>query len=250
VQRYRAPALEKGLDILELLARRAVPMTLSEIADGVGRSKSELFRMLQVLEGRGYLARAEGTEAYVLTNRLFLLGMEHPPNKGLLEVALPIMHQLAGEILEPCHLVIPSDEFIVVIARVDPPSDLGFVVRIGHRRPLTQSTSGLVLLSFQSESTRERWLSILDSKDIRYDRKQLLGKLKTIRAQGFACIASELVAGVTDLSAPIMLHNAAVAALTVPHVDRRAAKVGEKESIKHLCAAATRITHDLSYGSA
>ena len=39
--RYRAPALEKGLDILELLAAESVPMTLTRIVNRLGRSHGE-----------------------------------------------------------------------------------------------------------------------------------------------------------------------------------------------------------------
>ena len=38
--RYEAPALEKGLDILELLAGAASAMNLSRISEAVGRSRS------------------------------------------------------------------------------------------------------------------------------------------------------------------------------------------------------------------
>ena len=116
---YRAPALEKGLEILEFLAPKTRAMKLSEISAGLKRSKSEIFRMLQVLEQCQYLGRPEGEDGYVLTNRLFLLGMEHPPVKGLMETALPVMHHLAQQILQPCHLAIPSEELIVVVARVE-----------------------------------------------------------------------------------------------------------------------------------
>ena len=44
LQKYSAPALEKGLDILELLSLSASEMSLSQIAAGVGRSKNEIFR--------------------------------------------------------------------------------------------------------------------------------------------------------------------------------------------------------------
>src|SRR5579872_3095048 len=127
-KRYRAPALEKGLEILEYLAPRTGALSLSQISGGLGRSKSEIFRMLQVLEERRYLARPAGAEGYVLTNRLFMLGMEHPPVKGLIEAAMPVMHALAAQILQPCHLAIPSEEHIVVIARAESPGDVGFVV--------------------------------------------------------------------------------------------------------------------------
>src|SRR3546814_16243507 len=45
---YAAPALEKGLDILELRSSVSRPMGLSDLSPAVGRSKNEIFRMLQV----------------------------------------------------------------------------------------------------------------------------------------------------------------------------------------------------------
>jgi len=244
-RRYRAPALEKGLEILELLAPRTRAMKLADIAAGLGRSKSEIFRMLQVLEQRQYLARPAGEEGYVLSNRLFLLGMEHPPVKGLLEAAMPGMHRLAERILQPCHLAIPSEELIVVIARVESPADVGFVVRVGHRRPIPHSTSGLVLLAFQPEETRARWLETLARKHVRYERKGLAGCLRGIAARGYACIPSKVVAGVTDLSAPILQRGAAIAALTVPFAARRGARGEPGSSIEHLRRAAGGISQEL-----
>ena len=83
---------------LAILAMIAVEeMSVTAIAESLGRSKSEIFRMLQVLEARGYLARGENDSSYVLTNRLFLLGMERPPIKDLARAALPVMHRLADE---------------------------------------------------------------------------------------------------------------------------------------------------------
>jgi DNA-binding IclR family transcriptional regulator len=244
-KRYRAPALEKGLEILEFLAPRAGAMTLSEISAGVGRSKSEIFRMLQVLEQRRYLARPPDTEGYVLTNRLFMLGMEHPPVKGLMEAAMPVMHELAEQILQPCHLAIPSEELIIVIARVESPGDVGFVVRVGHRRPITHSTSGLVLLAFQPQAIRGDWLRTLQRKKVRYEPNRLTDQLQGIASRGYACIPSEVVAGVTDLSAPVLLQGTAIAALTVPFAERRGSCGEPSEAIDRLRRAADRISREL-----
>lgn len=244
-RRYRAPALEKGLEILEFLAPGTRAMTLSEISVGLKRSKSEIFRMMQVLEQRQYLMRPAGEEGYVLTNRLFLLGMEHPPVKGLLETSIPVMHHLAEEIVQPCHLAIPSAELIIVIARVESPGDVGFVVRVGHRRPIPHSTSGLVLLAFQPQDVRDRWLETLQRMRVRYERKRLAERLRNIAARGYACIPSEVIAGVTDLSAPILQHGAAIAALTVPFEERRGARGEPGNSIEQLRRAASRISREL-----
>ena len=240
--KYRAPALDKGLDILELLARTTGSLNLTEVAQAIGYSKSEIFRMLQVLEARGYLARVESDSSYVLTNRLFLLGMERPPIKDLTEAALPVMHRLADQIRHPCHLVVASQDQIVVIARVDAPSDLGFVVRVGHRRPLAHSTSGLVLFAFQSEETQERWLTMMEATEPRFKRKPFLASAAEVREQGYASLPSEAVDAVTDLSAPILQREHAVGALTIPFVERHPSTVLVKQAVGHLREAVKDIS--------
>ncbi len=240
--KYRAPALDKGLDILELLARTPGSLNLTEVAQGIGYSKSEIFRMLQVLEARGYLVREANDSAYALTNRLFLLGMERPPIKDLTEAALPVMHRLAEQTRHSCHLVVPSQDQIVVIARVDAPTDLGFVVRVGHRRPLAHSTSGLVLFAFQSEETQARWLATMEAGEARFKRKAFLASAAQIREQGYASLPSEAVDAVTDLSAPILQREHAVGTLTIPFVERHPVTVPVKQAIVHLREAVKEIS--------
>jgi DNA-binding IclR family transcriptional regulator len=247
--KYRAPALDKGLDILELLAKATQPLSIAEISDGVGRSRGEIFRMLQVLEDRDYIARPDGEGSYSLTPRLFRLGMEQPPVKNLLETAMPVMHRLADEIDQSCHLVVPSQEQIVVIARVDPPGETGLVVRVGHRRPISHSASGYVLLAWQTDDTRERWFRTMLEHEPSLKRARVEATIKEVRAAGLATIASEVVDGVTDLSAPIIEGNHAVCALTVPFMERRGAKVDMKATARFLVAAAGDVSRELSHGA-
>ena len=243
--RYDAPALEKGLDILELLARATSAMNLSRISDAVGRSRSEMYRVLHVLERRQFVERLPDDDRYVLTNRLFLLGMERPPVKGLIEIALPMMHKMSDEVEQACHLVVPSDQYMVVIARVESPYNLGMVVRIGHRRPLLEATSGLVLVAFQPETVRERWLQKYGAAARRPARASLVATLATIREQGYAAIPSTVVPGVTDISAPVLLGSAAVAALAVPYMDLAGVRMSRDEVIATVRTTAKEISAKL-----
>src|SRR3546814_10175017 len=94
---YSAPALEKGLDILELLAAVGTPLTTRQVAERLGRSKNEIFRMVHVLIERDYIAREPGSEGLALTNKLFSLGMQTPPARDLVTVAAPVVERLAGD---------------------------------------------------------------------------------------------------------------------------------------------------------
>ena len=84
--KYAVPAVEKALDVLELLSEQAVPMTQAQLCRALGREPGELFRMLSALEARGYLRR-EDSGGYVLTLKLFELSRTHSPHEQLLRAA-------------------------------------------------------------------------------------------------------------------------------------------------------------------
>ncbi|WP_341786092.1 IclR family transcriptional regulator [Sphingomonas oligoaromativorans] len=242
--KYRAPALQKGLEILEFLAATTVAMPMSDISAALGRSVSEIFRMLQVLEEHGYIARSG--EGYRLTNRLFALGMQQPPVRELLTCALPEMHDFAAATGQSCHLAIVSGAEMVVVANVEAPGLLGFAVRMGYRRPLTLSASGHVLLAFQPEAARAAMLRDIAAAGI--ESADLPARLSRVEAAGHVAMASPMLTAITDLSAPVLLHGAAQAALTVPFVDGAGAQVDRAGTTAALIAAAERISQALELG--
>ena len=70
LDRYRLPALDKGLDILELLAGEEEGLSQAEIAKAPGRTPNEHYRMLERLVRRGYVSR-NASDRYELTLKLF-----------------------------------------------------------------------------------------------------------------------------------------------------------------------------------
>lgn len=217
-RRYRAPALEKGLDILELLAKEGEPMTTSQIATKLGRSVSELFRMVLTLEARGYIAPIGGREGYGLTNKMFSLGLAQTPTRNLIELALPLMKSLSEETGQSCHLTVASNDQIVVVARIESPRDLGFSVRVGYRRPIVESTSGILLIGLLPDEERERAYEVLRASPQSAQMDTYLEKVESAVRQGFVQSKSDFVDGIFDLSSPIFNSKQIVAALTVPYV--------------------------------
>ena len=128
--RYSAPALDKGLDVLELLAAEPSGLGTREIAQRLRRSTGELFRMLLALERRGYIRRGEDG-SYVLTLRMFELSACHSPTERLIAAALPEMGALADQIGQSCHLAVYHDGRILVLTRVESPRPWGLMVRVG-----------------------------------------------------------------------------------------------------------------------
>ncbi len=217
--KYRAPALEKGLDVLELLAARGAPMGMAQIAAALDRSVSELFRMVQVLEQRGYVANAPSGDGLVLTNKLFSIGMARGPTKSLLEAALPVMRRLSDTIGQSCHLAVASAANMVVVARVEAPGSQGFSVRVGYHRAIVEATSGLVLYAFQPETVRDEWRKRLSVGVAPAAWAAFEARATKARADQHVQAFSDVTRHVLDISAPILGPDGVAAALTSPYVE-------------------------------
>jgi DNA-binding IclR family transcriptional regulator len=245
-RRYRAPALEKGLDILELLAAETSPVTLTGIVNRLGRSHGELFRMVQVLEFRGYIEQEEG--GYRLSDRLFSLGMQQPRTRTLVEAALPVMRQLAAAVGQSCHLALHSRGEMVVVARMESSEQVGFSVRVGHRRPLHQAASGAVLYAFQPADVRARWEALFDPPLSEKDLAEFRAHADEVRAREVEQTPSKFVAGVTDISAPVMRGGICAAALTVPYLKKLQPALSRRETCEMVRDAAAKISAQLVEG--
>jgi DNA-binding IclR family transcriptional regulator len=219
---YSAPALEKGLAILEALAAAGEPLTTRGIAERLGRSKNEIFRMVFVLLELGYLAREPGTDRLLLTNRLFDLGIRTPRARQLVEVAVPIMEGVSDESGHSAHLVVLSQGETVVVAAAAGGSDLSLTLRLGYRRPAVDATSGLIILAFLPGSLRQRLVAESAAQaGLTSKVDEILATLDEIAIQGYRISDSRDLIGVTDIGCPILRSDGqAIASIVIPYLNR------------------------------
>lgn len=207
---YSVPAVDKALDILELLAASPEPLTQTAIAEATGRSVGQLFRVLVTLERRGFLVRERGG-GYMLGTRLFDLAHQHEPLRGLRAAALPVMHDLAVDVQQSCNLAVLDGDRVRVIAQVESPADFGYRVRVGALFDAATTATGEVLL----------------------------GAPEVVRADA-------LQHGITDVVVAIRGAEAAtVAALTVPYVSTSFSTVAHDLVVTRTRAAAAAISDRL-----
>jgi DNA-binding IclR family transcriptional regulator len=219
--RYAAPALEKGLDILELLAAASDALTHSEIASRLGRSVPEIFRMLVCLEERGYISRMGPDESYQLTLKLFEIVHQHRPLQRLISQARPLVQRVASETGQSCHLAMLNSAEVVIVAQADAPGNMGFSVRPGANIDLLNTASGHVILAFQSDEVRARSLGAWRLRSGKPIPAGLHGHLQQIRRRGYEELASYQVHGVVNISCPVLnQHGEAIAAMTIPFIAR------------------------------
>ena len=219
---------------------RGGAMTPSQLSAELGRSVSELFRMIQVLEFRGFIELSDA--GYRLSNRLFTLGMQQAPLRSLSEVALPVMRDLAAATFQSCHLVVPSGDQIVVIARIESPGDIGYSVRIGYRRNLIEATSGLMLYGCASAAAqallRERLVAGFGASRV----ARFIEAAEAAAARGHVERPSDFVKGVTDLVAPILGADGIIATLITPYIESAPVVCDMAEAVSRLRAAAMTIS--------
>ena len=241
-----APALEKGLDVLEALAAEPAGLTQKQLAARLGRSVSEIFRMLGALERRGYIVRDPKTGEYALTLKLFQLATQHPPTRRLQQVALPVMDVLAASTGLSCHLGVASGEQFLIVVEAEPPRLMGWTVKLGAAFPFSMEyASARVIAAFQTGRRRAKMLRLLVERS-GLSTAQISQRLDAIAAMGHDVAPSELAGGLIDLSCPVLdQHGHAVAALTLPFVPRMGVQAEAADAVPLLCSAAAEISHGI-----
>lgn len=218
--RYSAPALEKGLEILDLLSSQDSGLTQAEIARALGRTVGEIFRMLVVLTERGFLVQDPASDRYCLTMLLFEMAHRTPTIRRLTTLAGPLMQRLAVEVGQSVHLAVRSGDAVVVVGQVDGPGNNVMSVRLGARIGLWRASSARVILAYLPEDRLDEVFRTVPLPEGATEAA-LRDELQKIRRNGSEVRDSFVVRGIVNISAPVIDHTGqAIAAMTIPYLER------------------------------
>jgi DNA-binding IclR family transcriptional regulator len=241
---YSVPAVRKALAVLELMAGRGQALSMTEIAQALGRSMSEIYRVVLELERQGYLARGPSGEGYALSLKLFELAHQHPPTERIVRLSEPMLHELARATEQSCHLAVVEGMELLILATADSPRPINYALKIGARLPAIETSSGVVILAFRDRAAQVRLLDHLPAAE----RALYDVRFRQIRATGHERRSSAVVAGVTNLSAPIFDRlDRAVAALTIPFLFQLRLRASLEEAEARLIAAARTLSASLGW---
>ena len=229
---YSAPALEKGLDILELLSNSAEGLSQVEIAGKLNKSINKIYRMITTLRNREYVDFDSEKDVYRLSFKILNMTAKFEPFKTLTTRAIPVMKEITTKANQSVHLAIYTRGKILIIAQEDSPSN--YHVSVGASFDLLETSSGRVILTFQDEKERKRRLErrkfysrLEKASKISFSELKKIEKLfskntmKKIERNKYELVKSLQIKGVTNISVPIFDYtNNAIAALTIPFVDR------------------------------
>lgn len=226
--KYRAPALSRGLQVIELLAASAVPLTMREIVAAMNLTFNHLYRILQCLEEEGYL-RLDPTGNYHLTEKLSI-----SPRSDLIrqfagsELSQELMKNFTWKTNQPCHLAAIKDGQVQVIAHHHPEFAPSISAREGSILNTVKSSSALLLLALSN--AQDSWSLIRSySLDTRL-RTMMVEQMSRIASQGYTEISHDRIVGLTSVSWPVRgADGYALASITCPYFDK---VPGDYDSVK------------------
>jgi len=250
--RYRVHAARKILGMLEALAARPEPSTLSDLAGATGLPKATAFRLLRTLEEAGFARR--DSEGYALGYKCRILGDAARSGLDLRREALPVLEWLRDVSGETTQLAVLEDWQIVYLERVLSLRPVGYMrSRAGSILPAYCTGLGKALLAFESPNDVEAWASTQTFARLTphtlTTARALMEELGAIRERGYAVDREEREVGVQCIAAPVRDHDdRVVAAISIAGpADRMPHQLVGSEFAYQVLQAAEGVSRRLGY---
>jgi IclR family acetate operon transcriptional repressor len=222
-RRYRIQSVERALTALEAIASAgAKGLALSDLARGLGTSKSTALSLLRTLAERDFVVQVEDRR-YRLGLALARLGDQAVSQLTLYDVAMPVLRRLTVETGRTARVGVLDDGFAVVIGRVDGPGSIRIDSHLGRRELPHCSALGKAILAQLAEDDARAVAHRIGlparTPNTITDVDALVRELARVRERGFALDDEEDSVGVFCVGAPVRNHRAeCVGAISVSGV--------------------------------
>jgi DNA-binding IclR family transcriptional regulator len=204
----QAPALQRGLAVLEELSGREQGATLSEISAALSLSPASAFRITGVLEEAGYVHRDEASRRFTLTKKLLMLARPKHEGRSLVESCLPAMREVLVQTGETVQLCCLADFECVLIEQLASTHPFKYIVDIGSRPPIHCAAPGKAMLAYLDEAQLDEAMSVIRLE--RFTTRTLTTKaafledLAKVRERGYAVDHAEHFDGIHCVAAPLL----------------------------------------------
>jgi DNA-binding IclR family transcriptional regulator len=215
-----APALQRGLALLQELATRPRGASQSELAEALHLPQTAVHRLALTLEHLGYLSKEPASRSWRVTHKLLLLGQPHSGARSLVEACLPAMRQILELTNETTQLCVLAGQDCVLLEQLPSRHPFKYVVDLGSRPPIQCCAPGKAMLAFLDEPQLHAILSKLrfeahTPRSI-VNKAALQKELDRVRDTGFALDAGEHLEGIHCIAAPLLnAHGTPFAAITI-----------------------------------
>ncbi len=216
-QQVNSPrSLMRLLGLFDAIAKTEGGLTLARLSTVLESPKSSLLMLLRPLVAQGYLIHEAGV--YRLGAAIFRLASDILSTRNFPKLVRPFMEELVARSQETVFLaVIDRDGAkVAYVEGIDSPQAIRYTAPVGSARPLYCSAAGRLLLAFQDDAWRERYLRTVQLKPVTprtvTSRAVLRKELEKIRRTGVAISIGEAIPGAAGIAAPIFNADKTVAA--------------------------------------
>lgn len=129
---YLVPALQRGLQILEMFSGSDRLLTINDFAEQLGVSVSSIYRTVVTLTELKYLNKVQ-RNSYELGPMVLSNGFIYLASREIVQIAAPYLLELRDESSSSCHLAIRDGLQAVYLYRASSPQKLTVNVPIGSR---------------------------------------------------------------------------------------------------------------------
>lgn len=204
---FRLPAVDRAMNLLELLAVSRNGLTLSELSRKLEIPKSTAHYLIYTLSTRGYVQRTTNGR-HSLGLRLTGIASQSKAEVDLSALATPYLREVAARVNLTATAAILKGAEAVIIGRANAFRDIGGGAWVGRHLDLHCTAQGKALLSGcpDEELNRlflRRELAQYTSKTI-ISLDALKAQLAEVRVRGYATNDEEQVHGVRAVAAPIL----------------------------------------------
>lgn len=205
---YKAPAIEKAVGVVELLAASGGEPTLSQLARSLGVGKSSLLGVLRGLEGVGWVKR-EGN-GYRLGHCFLSLARKASSEPDVVALAEPYLAALAQKLHNSVCLGNRSGDAVIIEAVVEAESNLRIALRPGMSIPLLAAAIGKAYFTTLSEKDTAALLPpVMPRFTVRSPEtpQAFLAGVEESRRAGYATDNEEYLRGVRAVAAPLPIEG-------------------------------------------
>jgi len=199
-------SLARGLEVIRAFTRKQPKMTLSEISRATGMTRATVRRFVLTLVREGY-AGTDG-KLFSLTPKVLELGYAALSSLTFVDVAQPIIVQLAYRLKESVFVAVLDDLDVVYVASATPPKRyLSISVSVGSRAPAHAVSTGRVMIGALPEKERLEYfdkvaLTKLTPNTVT-SKLRLRSLIEESQDRGWSIVDQELEIGLRSISVPV-----------------------------------------------
>jgi DNA-binding IclR family transcriptional regulator len=215
-----APALQRGLALLQALATRPNGASQTELASLLNLPQTAVHRIALALEHLGYVQKHPASRTLRVTQKLLLLGQPHSGGRSLIEACLPAMREIRDLTNETTQLCVLAEAQCVILEQLPSRHPFKYVVDLGSRAPTQCCAPGKSMLAFLPHTELHNTLEQLEFQPFTprsiLSAEALLPELERIRTAGYALDLAEHFEGIHCIAAPLLdAHGRPFAAITI-----------------------------------